>query len=73
VYRACAAGARPAAIVRDLARAGIDPPRPGEVRELLDGLVAAHVMYHEDGEYLALAIRDGAARRPAVAVARALP
>jgi ribosomal peptide maturation radical SAM protein 1 len=55
IYRACAAGARPAAIARRLGP-GRAVPSAAEIRELLDALVRERLACREGERYLALAL-----------------
>lgn len=55
IYLACDAGATPEQI-HALLKGGEDPPDVDEIREFLDELVEAKIMFREGNSYLALAV-----------------
>ncbi len=64
IYLACDAGATPAELYTLLTKDNEDAPGADEIKEFLDKLVEARLMYREDNRYLALALavaRNGAA------------
>jgi ribosomal peptide maturation radical SAM protein 1 len=61
IYLACDAGATPAELCAQLAADGDDPLDADEIKEFLDELVAARLMYREENRYLALAIATSGA------------
>jgi ribosomal peptide maturation radical SAM protein 1 len=60
IYLACDAGATPTEVAAHLAAAGEDNLDAEEIKEFLDELVEARLMYCEDNRYLALAIAPSA-------------
>lgn len=58
IYLGCDAGASVASLTRDLAHHSYGPVSPDSVQSLLDELVALRLMYHENGQYLSLAIPE---------------
>ena len=56
LYLACEDGASAEGATKRVAAAGLDPVSPAEARAFLDDLVAARLMYAENGRYLALAL-----------------
>ena len=64
IYLACDAGATPAELYRLLAKDNDDTPDTDEIKEFLDKLVEARLMYCEENCYLSLGLaitRNGAA------------
>jgi ribosomal peptide maturation radical SAM protein 1 len=58
IYLACDAGADPETIHAQLLERGAADFEPESIREFLDQLVEANLMYEEDGAYLSLAIAE---------------
>ena len=63
IYLACDAGATPAGIRDALRSQGMDGLEAGEIKDFLEELREARLVYEEDGRYLALALPVESERR----------